>query len=123
MKSLVFIVAISYVLISCAPPQPASKRKQLSDSLFITSKVVTPLPTAVLEKQKSVEKPLPAVTKFKVSDKVCAWGKVTGVVRKINWSINDNSVLVYEIFVYDDTYMNKETVEYYESELVAGECN
>ena len=72
-------------------------------------------------------KPIPAITKYKVGDLACAWGKLSGVVNNIGWSKNDSNVLMYQL-----TYMTENTDGthgwsneewFYESELNPGKCN
>jgi hypothetical protein len=68
-----------------------------------------------------VVKPLPAITKFKGTDWVCAWGKWTGVVREITWSKRIPNTLVYTVQHYDEEegwYEN----DYVETELELGKC-
>lgn len=81
--------------------------------------------TTIVAEEKDEEdpvKPLPSLTKYKVSDWVCAWSKWTGVVKRIYWSKNDPTIPVYEVQHYDGEngwYENS----YYESELEPGKCN
>lgn len=51
--------------------------------------------TVYVEKKgdKKPIKPIPSITKYKVTDWVCAWGKWTGVVTEINWSEKNPSIL------------------------------
>lgn len=72
------------------------------------------------------ERPIPAITKYKISDWVCAWDKITGVVQTIHWSENDPNLLMYEIVYSTGTdedgapQWGNET--FYESTLTAGKC-
>jgi hypothetical protein len=70
-------------------------------------------------------RPLPALTKFKVTDWVCAWGKWTGVIRNIHYSERNpkSNVLVYEVQHYNETDNEWYESGYYETELELGKCN
>lgn len=68
-------------------------------------------------------KPIPALTKYKVTDWVCAWGKWSGVVREVHWSERNPDVLVYEVQHYSETDGEWYENPYYETELEAGKCN
>ena len=74
------------------------------------------------KKSEKITRPIPAITKYKATDWVCAWGKWSGVVREITWSTRVPNVLVYTVQHYDEEegwYEN----EYVETELEAGKCN
>jgi hypothetical protein len=85
-----------------------------------------PCPELPVAKTEKFVKPIPSVTKYKIGDMVCVWGKWSGPVDDIVWSSTDESqtVLKYNVQTY-----NFETSEwvlenwYYESELEAGKCN
>jgi hypothetical protein len=76
----------------------------------------------IIVEEKPV-KPLPALTKFKVTDWVCAWGKWSGVVREIHWSERNPNVLVYEVQHYNEIDNEWYENPYYDTELEAGKCN
>lgn len=67
-------------------------------------------------------KPLPVITKYKVSDCVTAWGKFNGVVISIRWSNNDPNVLVYNVKHFDAVENDWTSSEFYDTELTAGKC-
>jgi hypothetical protein len=73
------------------------------------------------KKVEKPSKPIPAITKFKATDWVCAWSKWSGVVREISWSTRVPNTLVYTVQHYneeDGWYEN----EYVDTELEAGKC-
>ena len=73
---------------------------------------------------------IPVHTKFKVSDKVCAWGRWSGVVLNMRMSYNPPEghpeVLVYEVryTTHDENCkcIKFELDEFYDTELEAGDC-
>jgi hypothetical protein len=106
------------------------RTKTTNDPIFCNCKDSVEIrhDTIYVDKKKDeiVSKPIPAVTKYKVSDIVCAWGKWTGVVVKINWSKADSRLLVYQIQIYKEAVGENdgEWVEewYYDTELTPGKC-
>jgi hypothetical protein len=84
------------------------------DTVFIEKKISAPA--------LAVTKELPEYTKYKVGEKVCAWNRWSGVIRKIEWSKNDPTILVYLTLQYDEEEGWIENY-YYDSELSLGECN
>lgn len=81
--------------------------------------------TIYVDKNKKIVeplKPIPSITKFKISEWVCAWGKWSGVVNDIQWSTTGKDILIYEVQHYNE---DDEWVElwYFDTELEAGKCN
>jgi hypothetical protein len=73
------------------------------------------------EDETIIVKPLPAITKYKVTDWVCAWGRWSGVVREIKWSTRVPNTLVYTVQHYSEEegfYENG----YVDTELELGKC-
>ena len=67
--------------------------------------------------------PIPPLTKYKVTDWVCAWGKWSGVVRDISWSEKNPGILVYEVQHWNEEEKEWIESEYYDTELEPGKCN
>ena len=73
--------------------------------------------------EKPQSKPIPAYTKYKVSDIVCVWGKWSGIIIDIQWSQNDPNILIYEVGfpLYEDEDEPGD-IFYYDTELELGKC-
>lgn len=67
--------------------------------------------------------PIPPLTKYKVTDWVCAWGKWSGVVRGISWSEKNPGILVYEVQHWNEEEKEWIESEYFDTELEPGKCN
>jgi hypothetical protein len=75
------------------------------------------------EDDKSIKvKPIPVITKYKVSDLVCIWGKWSGVVTQVGWSETDDRVLIYYVTIYREDGDFDEG-SYYDTELELGKCH
>ena len=79
--------------------------------------------TVIEEEDEDPVKPIPALTKYKVTDWVCAWDKWSGVVKGIHWSERNEGILVYEVQHWNETDQEWVELEYYDTELVPGKCN
>lgn len=72
-------------------------------------------------------KPIPALTKYKVGDWVCAWDDITGLVQGISWSEGDPNLLQYDVVYSLGKDVNGEPKwgyeTFYETVLTAGKCH
>ena len=96
--------------------------RNCKDSIIVKHDTVYVAPEA----EDKPAKPIPSLTKYKVSDIVCAWGKWSGVVNDIDWSSNDPNVLKYKIQIYKEGTDEDEgwTEEwYFDTELTLGKCH
>lgn len=83
-----------------------------------------PKPATVVTAPKPVIKPIPQFTTYKVSDRVCAYGKWKGVVTAIEWGevpSTHDGVLIYTVQHMTDEGTTSDF--YYETELTSGWCN
>lgn len=104
------------------------KPEVMIDTVLVDKPIVLggTLTSNTIIKPEKVVKPLPSVTKFKIGDLACAWGKWSGVVDDIVWTSTDESQSVLK---YNLQHFNESTQEwelenwYYESELSIGKCN
>ena len=120
--AIALIPIVSGILIYQYVYKP-KKNQELNAKTFVKNGIVYVHDTVYVDlSDKKVEKPIPSITKYKVTDWVCAWGKWSGVIREISWSERAENTLVYTVQHYDEEegwYEN----QYVETELEAGKCN
>lgn len=105
------------MLVGCTAPTNNVDLPKIADTVKIN------IPTIEIVKEEPKIKPIPAYTKYKVSDIVCVWGKWTGIVAGIEWSDADPNILIYRVAfpVYTDEE-KPEDVYFYDTELELGKC-
>lgn len=87
----------------------------ISDTVYITD-------TVYIEKStQAIDNPI-QYSKYHISDRVCAWGRIQCVVTGIRRSANDTNVLVYTIQTIDLNTLEFQDMEFYDTELQAGDC-